>query len=257
MNTYTHPMGASAHVFAGNAAYKQNFEEQALTAKMPPSISQILARILLLTGNLVAGEITSLTAASQRMGVPLGRVLVMCCRLKEEELAITLTAARLVQLRQLSTGEAAILTAYCLHYRLPFENIWQRYSYRLSNAVTLLLTTSGRLPLARLENFCARTKPHDTNKITGAELFEAGLITIDQWREAVETALQIKEQSLTTRVLLCDDSEITGQHPVYVEPASPANFEDECALLKAFEDSLTSKKNQTEIRLQIAQRLHL
>lgn len=176
-------------------------------------ISDVLAEILVAQGKLYQAEIPMLAAASAKSGIPLGRILVTTQRLSELELLSALTAAKIVLDGQISIIRAAVILAYSFKTQLPFQLLWQRDDIKTANSVVLLLVTSGLLDPSRALKLANLSTPHQM--IGGKDLFNAGLITLREWQEALESVLQVKRKELSVRQALFEDNEqsITGNRP--------------------------------------------
>lgn len=176
-------------------------------------ISDVLAEILVAQGKLYQAEIPMLVATSAKSGIPLGRILVTTQRLSELELLSALTAAKIVLNGQISIIRAAVILAYSFKTQLPFQLLWQRDELKTTNSVVLLLITSGLLDPSRVLKLANMSAPH--LMIGGKDLFNAGLITLGEWQEALELVLQIKRRELSVRQALFEENEqsITGDNP--------------------------------------------
>jgi len=176
-------------------------------------ISDVLAEILVAQGKLYQAEIPMLVATSAKSGIPLGRILVTTQRLSELELLSALTAAKIVLNGQISIIRAAVILAYSFKTQLPFQLLWQRDDLKTTNSVVLLLITSGLLDPSRVLKLANVSTPHQM--IGGKDLFNAGLITLGEWQEALELVLQIKRRELSVRQALFEDNEqsITDDSP--------------------------------------------
>lgn len=176
-------------------------------------ISDILAEILVAQGKLYQAEIPMLVAAAAKSGIPLGRILVTTQRLSELELLSALTAAKIVLNGQISIIRAAVILAYSFKTQLPFQLLWQRDDLQTTNSVVLLLITSGLLDPSGVLKLATIGTPHQM--IGGKDLFNAGLITLCEWQEALELVLQIKRRELSVRQALFEDNEqsITDDSP--------------------------------------------
>ncbi len=181
-------------------------------------ISDILAEILVAQGKLYQAEIPMLVAASAKSGIPLGRILVTTQRLSELELLSALTAAKFALNGQISIIRAAVILAYSFKTQLPFQLLWQRADLKTSNSVVLLLITSGLIDPSEVLKLANISTPHQT--IAGKDLFNAGLITLGEWQEALELVLQIKRRELSVRQALFEDNDqsITGDNPAVTNP---------------------------------------
>jgi hypothetical protein len=176
-------------------------------------ISDVLAEILVAQGKLYQAEIPLLVEASAKSGIPLGRILVTTQRLSELELESGLTAAKIVLNSQISIIRAAVILAYCFKTQLPFQLLWQRDDLKTSNSVVLLLIASALLDPSEVLKLAKISTPHQING--GKDLFNAGLMTLGEWQEALELVLQIKRRELSVRQALfeCNEQSITGNRP--------------------------------------------
>lgn len=176
-------------------------------------ISDVLAEILVAQGKLYQAEIPMLVEASAKSGIPLGRILVTTQRLSELELESALTAAKTVLNCQISIIRAAVILAHCFKTQLPFQLLWQRDDLKTSNSVVLLLIASALLDPSEVLKLANIITPHQM--IGGKDLFNAGLITLGEWQEALELVLQIKRRELSVRQALfdCNEQSITGDRP--------------------------------------------
>jgi hypothetical protein len=176
-------------------------------------ISDVLAEILVTQGKLYQAEIPMLVEASAKSGIPLGRILVTTQRLSELELESALTAAKIVLDGQISVIRAAVILAYSFKTQLPFQILWQRDDLKTTNSVVLLLIASGLLDPTKVLKLANKSNPHQM--IGGKDLFNAGLITLGEWQEALELVLQIKRRELSVRQALFEGNEqsITGDRP--------------------------------------------
>jgi len=155
-----------------------------------------------------------LVEASAKSGIPLGRILVTTQRLSELELESALTAAKTVLNSQISIIRASVILAYCFKTQLPFQLLWQREDLKITNSVVLLLIASGLLDPSGVLKLANISTPHQM--IGGKDLFNAGLITLGEWQEALELVLQIKRRELSVRQALfeCNEQSITGGRQV-------------------------------------------
>ncbi len=176
-------------------------------------ISDVLAEILVAQGKLYQAEIPMLVETSAKSGIPLGRILVTTQRLSELELLSALNAAKIVLNGQISILRAAVILAYSFKTQLPFQLLWQRDDLKTANGVVLLLITSGLLDPSGVLKLVNISNPHQM--IGGKDLFNAGLITLGEWQEALELVLQIKRRELSVRQALfeCNEQSITGERP--------------------------------------------
>jgi hypothetical protein len=177
-------------------------------------ISAIVANLLLILGEVYQAELPKLMEATVETGIPLGRILVMCRRLTEDELQSALAAARLVLHGQVSIHKAAILLAYSNLWQVPFSNVWQRAEFKKADPVALLLIASGFVETSKVLELTS-TMP-DCDRIGGKELYRAGLISLYQWQETLGQALLLKKGELSLRQVLCEaeDGNMTGDLPV-------------------------------------------
>jgi hypothetical protein len=134
-------------------------------------------------------------------------------RLSELELLSALTAAKIALNGQISVIRAAVILAYSFKTQLPFQLLWQRDDLKTTNSVVLLLIASGLLDPTKVLKLANTGTPHQM--IGGKDLFNAGLITLGEWQEALELVLQIKRRELSVRQALFEDNEqsITGDRP--------------------------------------------
>jgi hypothetical protein len=176
-------------------------------------ISDVLAEILVAQGKLYQAEIPMLAETSAKSGIPLGRILVTTQRLSELELLSALTAAKIVLNGQISIIRAAVILAYSFKTQFPFQLLWQRDDFKTANSVVLLLIASGLLDPSGVLKLAKVSTPHQM--IGGKDLFNAGLITLGEWQEALELVLQIKRRELSVRQALfeCNEQSITGERP--------------------------------------------
>ncbi|MBP9093475.1 hypothetical protein KBI23_20815 [bacterium] len=176
-------------------------------------ISDVLAEILVTQGKLYKAEIPMLVETSAKSGIPLGRILVTTQRLSELELESALTAAKIGLNGQISVIRAAVILAYSFKTQLPFQLLWQRDDLRTTNSVVLLLIASALLDPSKGLKLANTSTTHQM--IGGKDLFNAGLITLGEWQEALELVLQIKRRELSVRQALfeCNEQSITGDRP--------------------------------------------
>jgi hypothetical protein len=177
-------------------------------------ISAILANLLVMLGEVHQAEIPKLLEATVETGIPLGRILVICRRLTEDELHSALTAARLVLHAQVSIHKAAMLLAYSYLWHVPFGSVWQRPEFKEADTVAVLLIASGFLETSKVLAFAGARKAG--GRIGGRELYRAGLISLYQWQETLGQALLVKHCELSLRQVLCEaeGADVTGDLPV-------------------------------------------
>jgi hypothetical protein len=194
----------------------QNPSEKAMRGILmnTAKISDILASILMLLGSVTQAELPKLEEAARETGIPLGRLLVMAKRLSEEELTAALTAAKSVISGEASLYKASILLNYSLSQKIPFHSTWQRTAFKEVTPVVLLLIASGFLDTTEIVGLAVRATHNQ--RVGGLELYKAGLISLDKWRETLELALRVKRREISVRKIMCEtnDSSITGELPV-------------------------------------------
>ncbi len=176
-------------------------------------VSKVLAEILVAQGKLYQTEIHMLVDASAKSGIPLGRILVTTQRLSELELESALTAAITVLSRQISIMRAAVILDYSFKTQIPFKLLWQKDELKTSNSVVMLLIAAGLVASSEVLTLAVVNTPYQM--ISGKDLFNAGLITLGKWQEALELVLQIKRRELSVRQALfeCNEPSITGGRP--------------------------------------------
>ena|GEM_PF-812414 len=172
-------------------------------------ISDVLVTLLSLLGKLRAAETPKLLEAARETGIPIGRILVMCRRLSEEELTSSLLAARAVLGEQMSTNKAALLLAYSFLHHIPFSKVEQNCALKKANTVALLLIASGFVDTNKIIEFDASDARQE--RVGGRDLFNRGLISLDKWEETIALALQVKRRELSVGEVLCspDSGETT------------------------------------------------
>jgi hypothetical protein len=184
-------------------------------------ISNILAQLLVLLGEIRPPEYPKLLEAASESGIPLGRLLVMCQRLTEDELQSALSAAQLVMNGETSINRAAVVLAYGYFWHVPFLTVWERTDFKKSDTVALLLIASGLLHTTKVVEL--GKKMADGHMVGGLELYRDGLITLEQWRSTLGMALQVKERELNLRQLLYEpeDTTSTADLPVLATSEEP------------------------------------
>jgi len=167
----------------------------------PSKISQVLVSLLTLLGKLSAAETPKLLEAARETSIPIGRILVMCRRISEDELTSSLLAARAVLAEEMSTNKAALLLAYSFLHHIPFSKVEQNCALRKANTVALLLIASGFVDTSKIAEFDASEAKGE--RVGGRNLYNRGLISLDKWEEAISLALQVKRRELSVGEVLC------------------------------------------------------
>jgi hypothetical protein len=169
---------------------------------------------MVLLGEIEKSEVPKLLEATVETGIPIGRILVICRRLSEDELQARLTAANLVLSGALSSHKAAILLAYSYIWQVPFDNVCRRTEFTNSDTVVILLMASGFVETGKVLTLY-QSMP-DCRKLSGRDLYRAGLVSLYHWQEVMEQAVLLRQGELSLRQVLCmaDDIEATGELPV-------------------------------------------
>lgn len=149
-------------------------------------ISHNLLEILLVLGKLERASINQLKECAEKTNIPVGRVLVMCQRLSEDELTKCLQAAQSIASGKQSFERGVIL----LKMRLAgvhFEH-WQMQLFEDVSSICLLLMARGSIKITDLEKAALQS----SNKICGAELYRQGLLSLQMWQEGIDLLHRLK-----------------------------------------------------------------
>lgn len=160
--------------------------------------------MLVVLGKIDTANIGPLLACSQRTNLPVGRVLVMCRRLSEEELTTCLEAAQSVAAGTTTFTRAVII----LKLKLAAAQIdsIQRLPGRTDNLsnLCLLMLAGGAVSLTELN----RQKTHIY--INGRILHENRILTINQWQEGIELLRKLKWKSSSLADFIAEENSNSG-----------------------------------------------
>lgn len=149
-------------------------------------ISQILLEMLSVLGKLDKADVRQLLACATRTNIPIGRVLVMCRRLTDDELTMCLEAAQASSSGQLCFDRAVILLKMRMHgaqFTKP-----QLALFREVSSTVLLLMARGLLSISDVE----RAVFTSSKRITCKDFYQIGQISLKAWKEGVEALYHLK-----------------------------------------------------------------
>ena len=153
------------------------------------AICKALLEMLVVLGKLDAANIGPLLECSERTGLPVGRVLVMCRRLSEEELTTCLEAAQSVASGSKTFTRAVILLKLTLAAgQIDSAQKLPRQTENLSG-LCLLMLAGGAVSMTELNNHTAH------RCINGRILHEHKILTVNQWQDGIELLRKLKWKS--------------------------------------------------------------